>query len=70
MLFNPINVLQPSAWELPASLGWILGMKDLGLRLGRDRLIANIRSHFEKSTTPILCFPEGTTTSGKVGLLR
>ncbi|KAJ9598525.1 hypothetical protein L9F63_010796 [Diploptera punctata] len=60
----------PSAWDLPASLGWVLGMKDLGLRQGKDSLVANIRSHFEKSTAPLLCFPEGTTTSGKVGLLK
>lgn len=62
--------MQPSAWELPASFCWALGMKEFGLRQGRDVLVANIRSHFGKSTTPVLCLPEGSTTSGKVGLLK
>ncbi|PSN30801.1 Ancient ubiquitous protein 1 [Blattella germanica] len=55
-----------SVLDLPAPLSWALGIKDLGLRQGR----ADIRNHFEKSTTPVLCFPEGATTNGKVGLLK
>ncbi|GFG33730.1 hypothetical protein Cfor_05475, partial [Coptotermes formosanus] len=60
----------PSMWELPAPFSWALGMKEFGLRQGRSVVVARIRSHFEKSNTPVLCFPEGSTTSGKVGLLK
>lgn len=62
--------ITPSVWELPAPFCWALGMMELGLRQGRDVLVASIRSHFEKSTTPVLCLPEGSTTNGKVGLLK
>ncbi|XP_069678256.1 lipid droplet-regulating VLDL assembly factor AUP1-like [Periplaneta americana] len=60
----------PSVWELPGPLCWALGLKEFGLRQGREVLLTNIRSHFEKSTVPVLCHPEGSTTSGKVGLLK
>jgi len=65
-----VAYLQPSVWELPAPFCWALGMKEFGLKQGMDVLVANIRSHFEKSAVPVLCHPEGSTTSGKVGLLK
>lgn len=62
--------ITPSVWELPAPFWWALGMQEFGLRQGRDVLTASIRNHLEKSATPVLCHPEGSTTSGKVGLLK
>jgi len=59
--------LQPSVWKLPAPFCWALGMKQFGMG---QVLVANIRTHLEKSSAPVLCLPEGSTTSGKVGLLK
>nr|CAD7195851.1 unnamed protein product [Timema douglasi] len=60
----------PHTWELPTFLNWALGLKDLGLRQGRDMLLTSVRSHLNKSSSPVVLHPEAATTNGRVGLLR
>ncbi|KAJ4435682.1 hypothetical protein ANN_18298 [Periplaneta americana] len=62
----------PAAQCVGVARTFVLGSGAKGVRAetGREVLLTNIRSHFEKSTVPVLCHPEGSTTSGKVGLLK
>ncbi|KAK2190287.1 hypothetical protein NP493_79g03062 [Ridgeia piscesae] len=63
------NVL-PSVWDLPPTLMWMLGYKDMEAKRGRDRLIQNAKKHIQYSPLPLLSFPEGASTNGRVGLLK
>jgi len=60
----------PCVWDLPPALMWLLGYTDLGAKQGRDTLIKNAKARTSASDIPILTFPEGASTNGKVGLLK
>ena len=62
----------PGVWDLPKYLNWGLGFHDFGVKQGRDVLIENVKMHLNSSEgpIPILCYPEGATTNGRVGLLK
>ena len=62
----------PGVWDLPKVLNWGLGFHDFGVKQGRDVLIENVKMHLNStdSPIPILCYPEGATTNGRVGLLK
>ncbi|XP_066998744.1 lipid droplet-regulating VLDL assembly factor AUP1 [Anabrus simplex] len=64
------NCVTPCAWEQPAPIFRVMGIKDLGLPQGQDAVIAGVRNHLEKCSTPVLAMPEGATTNGTVGLLK
>jgi len=59
-----------SVWDLPSGLMWLLGYKDMGAQQGQETLINNIKKHCRESKMPVLAFPEGSMTNGRVGLLR
>lgn len=63
------NVM-PSVWDLPNILIWLLGYRDMGAKHGRETLIQNASRHCRESSVPLLAFPEGATTNGKIGLLK
>ncbi len=62
----------PGVWDLPKFLNWGLGFHDFGVKQGRDVLIENVKSHLNlnENPIPILSYPEGATTNGRVGLLK
>lgn len=60
----------PNVWDMPVLLAWLLGYSNFGAEKGREVLENNIKKHLLESNTPVLVFPEGTTTSGEVGLLK
>ena len=60
----------PCVWDLPPTLIWLLGYTDMGARQGRETLINNAKKHSGESKIPMLVFPEGASTNGKVGLLK
>ncbi|KAG1700934.1 Ancient ubiquitous protein 1 [Nymphon striatum] len=60
----------PGVWDLPVFLEWALGIKDLGARRGREVLISNTKNYCQTAAYPVLIYPEGSTTNGKVGLLK
>lgn len=64
------NIVTPCIWNVPKSLAWCLGYSDFNASSGRKSLVKNVKKHLESSTTSILVFPEGATTSGKRGLLK
>jgi len=62
--------IMPSMWDLPATMMWLLGYEDMGAKQGRETLVQNAKRHCRDSPYPLLAFPEGATTNGKVGLLK
>lgn len=62
--------IMPSMWDIPSLLSGILGYEDMGAKHGRETLVLNAKKHCQESRLPLLAFPEGATTSGRVGLLK
>lgn len=63
------NVL-PSICELYPFLEWILGWRDFGFKQNKESFLNNIKGFCSNSNIPLLVQPEGTTTSGRYGLLK
>ena len=77
------SCILPSVWDIPSILRWYIlhqfmkelmfrcfGYYDLGLKDGRDEFIRQARRHVETEELPILAFPEGSITNGRVALLK
>lgn len=64
------NMVTPCIWNVPKSLAWCLGYSDFNASYGRKTLVKNVKQHLKSSSTSILVFPEGATTSGQKGLLK
>lgn len=62
--------VMPSMWDMPSLLNCILGYNDMGAKHGRETLIVSAKKHCLESRLPLLAFPEGATTNGRVGLLK
>ena len=63
--------LQPDVWNLPHMLVSIFCYTDMDVANGKEALIANVKRHITShDKPPILVFPEGSSTNGKVGLLK
>ncbi|XP_076364809.1 lipid droplet-regulating VLDL assembly factor AUP1 homolog isoform X6 [Tachypleus tridentatus] len=60
----------PGVWDLPKKLNWALGIKDFGVKQGRDVLIQNVKRYLRDSDLPVIVHPEGATTNGRKGLLK
>ncbi|XP_071827488.1 lipid droplet-regulating VLDL assembly factor AUP1-like isoform X2 [Apostichopus japonicus] len=58
----------PNVWNFPKFLCWMLGYQDMGASQGRQSLVNNVKQYKDKH--PVLAFPEGAMTNGKVGLLK
>ncbi len=43
--FPSFAMSQPSVWDLPPLLMWMLGYTDMGAKKGRDTLIENVKKH-------------------------
>ena len=70
-MFSPSCLsFQPCVWNLSSFLRWALGYADFAAHEGREALILKTKDHCNKSTLPLLTFPEGAMTNGKVGLLK
>lgn len=60
----------PCSWGQPAPIFRVIGVRDFGITRGLDSLMSSINNHLEHFSTPVLVMPEGSTTSGKNGLLK
>ena len=62
---------QPSVWRLSSFLTWAMGYADFNAQAGRETLVRRSKEHCTRRTSqPLLTFPEGAMTNGKVGLLK
>ncbi|KAK7865797.1 hypothetical protein R5R35_001262 [Gryllus longicercus] len=64
------SCVTPCTWGQPAPIFRVIGVKDFNLSQGVDAVVTKINHHLEQYSTPVLVLPEGSTTSGKTGLLK
>ncbi|KJH49091.1 hypothetical protein DICVIV_04798 [Dictyocaulus viviparus] len=60
----------PSVWDIPSVIRWCFGYLDFGARDGHAELVRRVSDYLGKNDLPVLSFPEGAITSGRVGILR
>lgn len=62
---------QPSVWELPSPLSFILGLsRSKSKPKTNGEMVSFLRSHISESKIPVVLFPEEETTNGRAGLLK
>ncbi|KAK3595313.1 hypothetical protein CHS0354_004466 [Potamilus streckersoni] len=64
------NNFTPCNPDTHAFLRKNFGYKDFGREESREKFIRNIKKHLQDSSTPVLFYPEKTTTNGAAGMLK
>ncbi|XP_046362364.1 lipid droplet-regulating VLDL assembly factor AUP1-like isoform X2 [Haliotis rufescens] len=57
-------------WHFSSLLQWVTGCQEISPDKNKEEVVKYVKSIYSGTTLPLLFFPEKTTTSGKIGLLK
>ncbi|XP_046565711.1 lipid droplet-regulating VLDL assembly factor AUP1-like [Haliotis rubra] len=57
-------------WHVSSLLQWVTGCQEISPDKNKEEVVKYVKSIYSGTSLPLLFFPEKTTTSGKIGLLK